>query len=57
MDHLLIIKEQYKIKETGQPRYIYQNQLDKSSCFQHDIAHEDFKDLNRRTVADKVLRG
>ena len=24
--------------------------------FQHDIAFGDFKDLNRRTVADKVIR-
>ena len=23
--------------------------------FQHDMAYGDFKDLNRRTVADKVL--
>ena len=44
-----------KIKETGDSRYIYQNELDKA-CFQHDIAYGDFKDLNRRTFADKVLR-
>ena len=25
-------------------------------CFQHDMAYRDFKDLNRRTFADKVLR-
>ena len=36
-------------------RYIYQNELDKA-CFQHDIAYRDFKDLNRRTSADTVLR-
>ena len=39
-------------KETGDSRYIYQNELDKA-CFQHDIAYGDFKDLNR-TAADKV---
>ena len=44
-----------KIKERGDSRYIYQNELDKA-CFQHDIAYGDFKDLNRRTIADKVLR-
>ena len=44
-----------KIKETGDSRYIYQNELDKA-CFQHDIAYGDFKDLNRRTFADKVFR-
>ena len=36
-------------------RYTYQNELDKA-CFQHDMAYGDFKDLNRKTFADKVLR-
>ena len=44
-----------KFKETGDSRYIYHNELDKA-CFQHDMAYEDFKDLNRITFADKVLR-
>ena len=43
-----------KIKETSDSRYIYQDKLDKA-CFQHDMAYRDFKDLNRRTAADKVL--
>ena len=43
-----------KFKEIGDSRYSYQNELDKA-CFQHDMAYEDFKDLNRRTFADKVL--
>ena len=43
-----------KIKETGDSRYIYQNELDKA-CFQHDMAYGDFKDLNSRTAADKVF--
>ena len=34
---------------------MYQNELDKA-YFQHDLSYEDFKDLNRRTFADKVLR-
>ena len=42
-------------KETGDSRYIYKNELDKS-CFQHDMAYIDFKDLIKRTAADKVLR-
>ena len=42
-------------KETGYSKYIYQNELDKA-CFQHDMAYGDFKDLYRRTAADKVLR-
>ena len=44
-----------KFKETGDSRYIYQNQLDKA-CFQHDMVYGDFKDLPRRTIFDKVLR-
>ena len=48
-------KETIKLlKETGDSRYIYQNELDKT-WFQHDVAYRDFKDLNRRTFADKVL--
>ena len=43
-----------KIKETGDTNYIYKNELDKS-CFQHDMAYVDFKDLARRTASDKVL--
>ena len=31
------------------------NELDKA-CFQHDMAYGDFKDLPKRTAADKVLR-
>ena len=44
-----------KFKETGDSRYIYQNELDKA-CFQHDMAYGDYKDLTRRTAADKALR-
>ena len=44
-----------KFKETGNTKYIYRNELDKA-CFQHDMAYGDFKDLARRTEADKVLR-
>ena len=44
-----------KFKETGDSRYIYQNELDKA-CFQHDRAYGDFKHLTRRTASDKILR-
>ena len=44
-----------KIKETVDSRHIYQNELD-NACFHHDMAYGDFKDLIRRTAADKVLR-
>ena len=43
-----------KFKETGDSRYISQNELDKA-CFQHDIVYGDFKDLTRRTASDKIL--
>ena len=42
-------------KERGDSRYIYQNKLD-NTCFQQDMLYGDFKDLNRRTIADKILR-
>ena len=44
-----------KFKETGDTDYIYINKLDKA-CFQHDMDYRDFKDLAKRTIADKVLR-
>ena len=44
-----------KFKETGNSRYIYQNELDKA-CFLHDMAYEVFKDLTRRTASVKMLR-
>ena len=44
-----------KFKETGDSGYIYQNELDKT-CVQHDMPYGQFKDLNRRTITDKVLR-
>ena len=45
-----------KFKETGDSRYIYQNELDKT-CFQHDTVCGDFKDWARRAFPDKVLWG
>ena len=44
-----------KVKQTGDSRYIYKNELDKA-CFQHDMAYGNFKDLKRRTAADNVSR-
>ena len=44
-----------KSKETGYSRYICQNKLNKA-CVQQGMAFRDFKDLNRRTITDKVLR-
>ena len=49
-------KERIKeFKRTGDTRYIYRNELYKT-CFQHDSANADHKDLINRTEADKVLR-
>ena len=42
-------------KETGDSRYIYQNELDKA-YFQKDMAYDDFEDLSRRTASDKILQ-
>ena len=41
-------------KQEIQNIFIKTNQ--KKTCFQHDMAYEDFKDLARRTTSDKVLR-
>ena len=49
-------KERIKeFKRTGDTRYIYRNELDKT-CFQHDSRYEDHKDLINRKKSDKVLR-
>ena len=42
-----------KVKETGDASFIYKNELEKT-CFQHDMASGDFKELARRTVSDKI---
>ena len=55
--HISLVVHSLKIKiskETGDSRYIYQNELNRT-CFQHDMAYGDSKDLNRRTAVDKVL--
>ena len=39
-------------KETGDTSYIYKNELDQT-CFQHNMAYGDFKDLKRRAFSDK----
>ena len=44
-----------KLKKNRDSRYIYRNELEKA-CFQHNMAYGDFKDLKKRTAADKVLR-
>ena len=41
-----------KFKETGDSRYIYQNEINKV-CFQHDMTYGDVKDLTRKTASNK----
>ena len=41
--------------QMGDTNYIYKNEPHKA-CFQHDMAYEDFKDLEKRIPSDKVLK-
>ena len=41
--------------QTGNTDYTYKNGLNKA-CFQHDMAYGKYRDLNKRTQSDKVLR-
>ena len=43
-----------KFKETGDSRYIYQEEQDKA-CFQHDMGYGDLEDFTRWTASDKIL--
>ena len=51
----LIIKRIQKFKETGDLNNIYKKELDKT-CFVHDAAYSDSKDLAKRTISGKVLK-
>ena len=44
-----------KFMQTGNTNYIYKNELDKA-CFQYDIAYGKYKDLEKRTQSDKLLK-
>ena len=39
----------------GDSKYINRDELN-AAYFQHDMAYGDFKDLPKRTTADKILR-
>ena len=41
--------------QAGDTNYIYKDELDKA-CFQHDMVYGKYKDLERRTQSDKVLK-
>ena len=49
VEHLQKTRKEFKKwkKNPEDSWYIYQNELDKT-CFQQDIAYEDFKDLTRK---------
>ena len=56
MDRLLKINKEFKnLKKREILIKFTKKELDKA-CFQHDMAYGDFKDLTKRTAADKVLR-
>ena len=44
-----------KFKETGEPRYVLQNELDKA-CIQHDMTFANFNDLPRSVASGRALR-
>ena len=45
-----------KFRETGNSKHLYRNELYKA-CFPHDAAFLDSKDLAKRTISDKILKG
>ena len=44
-----------KSREPGNLKHLYGNGLDKS-CFAHDAAYSDNKDLANRTISENILR-
>ena len=45
-----------EFKETGNLKHLYRKKLAKD-CFAHDTAYFDNKDLAKRTISDKILKG
>ena len=44
-----------KFRERGNLKHLYRNELEKS-CFSHDAAYSESKDLAKKTISDKVLK-
>ena len=44
-----------KFIKTGNLKHFYRNELDKL-CFAHNTAYSDNKDLDKRTMSDKILK-
>ena len=49
----MLVVDSLKIRKEQKIKIFYQNELDEA-CFLHDMANGDFKNLNRKTRADKV---
>ena len=45
-----------KYRWTGNSKHLYRNELDKA-CFAHDATSSDSKDLAKRTIWGKILKG
>ena len=43
------------MRETGNLKHLYKNELDKAS-FAHDVPYSDIKDLEKRSISDKILK-
>ena len=44
-----------KFRKAGNSKHLYRNELDKA-CFAHEAAYSDSKDLNKRTISDRILK-
>ena len=44
-----------KFRETGNLKHLYRNTIYKA-CFAHDAVYSDSKDLDKRTISDKILK-
>ena len=44
-----------KLKETCNLKHLHRNELDKT-CFAHNAAYSDSKDLAKRTISDKIWK-
>ena len=53
VDYLLNIVK--KFTGTGNLKHLYRNEFDKS-CFDHDAAYSDSKDLAKRTISEMILK-
>ena len=45
-----------KFKESGNLKYLYRNELGKA-CISHDAGYSNSKNLAKRTIIDKILKG